>query len=778
MNTENTHNTNTSNGKKVSVEQLENKEVWVCWYENDDNIVTVNADGAEIERGIASYIGGGRTTTADTLEEIKTYAENNPDLIDGIGIYESTEGLWTGKTAKDAVESYNQEKLQKAQKREQIKSELDLDPQKIRLLEDNKLLIDFHESGESYFEFAKRKESLQPALSVEEQREIEYDQDDELYVGLPSDLRVVRHNGKYCTFTETDEGRQYDEITNFVINVNAFLRSDNEVKMDVDVVPSSPFEDSYNVIIGTDVFSETRKFKEELCKGQTTTYKGSARELTDIKQLVGHQQAPERTGIDTVGLHDGEMVTPEGVIDGEWEVEDPTHKFEPKEQAVENKWSLPIEGNGEFNEEEVANIVRTLWQTRDSERFLPILGYWYSSLLAPKIREIEGELPMATVMADTGAGKTSTLGILYRILGMDGNPYSARDTKYALLNALASTNNVPIWLDEYKPSDMRSYEVDTLQDYLRKTTRRGDETRGNADQTVTTYTLESPVILSGEESIQGSAEERRAIRTQFRTAVTDEESEYAQHWAKLNGGSYQDENGVNYCDGYDLEEHAKGVWQFILGVDEFETRWRDAKEQVYDTLEEAGIVGISDLELTALTMIQVGCDLYNEFGQENGVEESELPSEEDIDEAIIYIAQKMGQANRTSHVDEFVKLLADAIEAGYLREEDDYENESGDYTIVHEGKHNEQLRVKLNKAHHAVSKYINDHDLGGIDLLDSPNDYRKRMQDDVPYINEISIPTQGLGRCISIKTHEAETTVDNFQRGQINPEVYYTTENE
>lgn len=614
-------------------------------------------------------------------------------------------------------------------------------------------------------------------LSSDERDKKEYESD----IGrVPPDLNVVRHDGKYQTVRFIDEQtKDYDEVANFTLDVNSFLKSDDgSVKIDMDVVPASPFEDTYTVIVDSTAFNDPSAFREEVCKGKTVTYKGSSRELADIKQRVGHQEAPDRVGVDTVGLHEGEMVTPSGVFNDEWVVEDPTHNFEPKEQAIENKWALPVEGDGDYDEEEVANIVRALWKTRDSERFLPILGYWYASLLSPKIREIEDELPLATVMADTGAGKTSTLGVLYKLIGMDGNPYSARDTKYALLNALASTNNIPIWLDEYKPSDMRSYEVDALQDFLRKTTRRGDETRGNADQTVTTYTLESPVVLTGEESIQGAAEERRSIRTQFRSAVTEEKSEYARYWAQLNGGSYQDENGVNYCDGYDLQEHAKAIWQFILGVEGFETRWRTAKEHVYDILEREGIVGISDLELTALTMIRVGVELYTEFGVEHGVEESDLPTDVDINEAVIYIAHKMGQSNRTSHVGEFVGLVANAIESGHLKRADHYDDNTGEYIIKNENKGNEKLLIKLDKVYPLISKYISDHDLGGIDLLDNTNDYKKRMKEDVPYIDDISRPTSELGRCVSIQTHKAENEVDGFERGKVNPDAYNTYSDE
>ena len=379
-------------------------------------------------------------------------------------------------------------------------------------------------------------------------------------------------------------------------------------------------------------------------------------------------------------------------------------------------------------------------------------------------------------MANTGAGKTSVLSKLYEMIGLDGNPYSAKDTKFALMNSLASTNNVPIWMDEYKPSDMAKYEIDNLQDFLRKTTKKGDETRGQSDQSVRTYTLESPVVLSGEETIQGSAEERRAIRTQLKTSVTKDGTEHNRHWVQLDGGSYSDEDGVHYCEAPDVSESAKAIWQHVIQNPLTTERWRDCRKEVYDTLEEVGIIGISDLEITALTMIQYGVQVHNEIALEHGVEEENTPSTDDIETAIEYIARKMGEGNRTSHVDEFIEVLGRAIEEGYLKSLDKDPNH-GDFTVVHEGESNEQLRIKIDKAHNAVSKFVKEYDIQGVDLLDSHKDYRKRMKDDVQYIDDTSKYTRNLGRCVSIKTFDAEAVVSEFERGQINPQ-YYDSEEE
>ncbi|WP_152420087.1 hypothetical protein [Halorubrum distributum] len=756
--------------EQLTVENIQNQEQWVGVIDPEaEHPKKVKANGKEPEFGLSG----------SAYDEMKEYAQTNPEAIDTIGFLKDG-SLYTG-SSEEIVEKVNGERRkqyeEKQEQHEQKKNayrELtqELSEEQLETLYENDLVVEFHESNTSYDVFATVSDEIQAGDQVISS----YTHADDRYTILPKDVSVTLKNGQYHSVHETEQGKQLDAITNFRIDVNTFLETDSGTKLSVDIVPKSPAEETTTKIIDMEVFNETRDFKKSVCVGRTTTFNGSARYLNGIKELVGHQDAPTRKGVSTVGMHDGEMVTPNGVIGKSWEKEDPDHTFEPLQQAIESKWTLDIEGDGEYDSESVQEVFTHLWQSRDAERFLPLLGYFFSSLYAPSIRDIEGEIPLATVMANTGAGKTSVLSKLYEMIGLDGNPYSAKDTKFALMNSLASTNNVPIWMDEYKPSDMAKYEIDNLQDFLRKTTKKGDETRGQSDQSVRTYTLESPVILSGEETIQGSAEERRAIRTQLKTSVTKDGTEHNRHWVQLDGGSYSDGDGVQYCEAPDVSESAKAIWQHVIQNLLTTERWRDCRKEVYDTLEEVGIIGISDLEITALTMIQYGVQVHNEIAHENGVEEENTPSTDDIETAIEYIARKMGEGNRTSHVDEFIEVLGRAIEEGYLKSLDKDPNH-GDFTVVHEGESNEQIRIKIDKAHNAVSKFVKEYDIQGVDLLDSHKDYRKRMKDDVQYIGDTSKYTRNLGRCVSIKTFDAEAVVSEFERGQINPQ-YYDSEEE
>jgi len=121
--------------------------------------------------------------------------------------------------------------------------------------------------------------------------------------------------------------------------------------------------------------------------------------------------------------------------------------------------------------------------------------------------------------------------------------------------------------------------------------------------------------------------------------------------------------------------------------------------------------------------------LYRRFTEEMAVEASlsteelDLPTTEEINDALLYIAEQFGDGgSRKSHMDRFLELTSRAATEDYL-EEDKH------FALVNEGEPDEQLALKLSSVHDRVSKYVRDHGLDGEDLLNSAKDYRDRMRE-------------------------------------------------
>ncbi|SHH32836.1 hypothetical protein SAMN05443636_2319 [Halobaculum gomorrense] len=580
--------------------------------------------------------------------------------------------------------------------------------------------------------------------------------------GLDTDLRV-RDNTYGVIEIDYDNDelpggiKEFEPVTSFVLDVQEFVENtqSGELEIRMEVIPDSG-EESFSVTVSPRVFNDPRSFREEVCIGLTTTFSGTPDDLNELRQVVGQQAAEHVQGHTTVGLHDGVMVTPEGVIGGScWTDFRNSHTYLDTGQNINDKWALDVDGSdGEFDFHNVAEVLELIVESRsDTERFVPALGWWMASLVAPSIRAWEGELPSVMVSGDTGVGKSSFLQTLSKLTGLNGSPGSAKDTSFALIKGMASTNNVPVWFDEYKPSDMRAYQVDNLQDLLKKNTRCGGETRGNADQTTTNYRLTAPVIFSGEQSIQGSAEERRMIRTQLTKPEGTNKA-----YARLLGGSYTEHGQVTYSDGADFEDAATALWQWIVDNPPCTTNeaWQDAQSAVYTVLEEHNIAGVDDLELTALTMIQFGMNMYFKLGAKFNADL--CVGENDVEDALVYIGSKMGQESRTSHLDEFVSLTSTLVRKGRLVEDEEYR-------VMDSG----EVRLRIDDVHHELSRYVKDYDLDSYDLLNSPRDYKNRLRDafddDDHYATQKATPDHVIGNSYCFDAHDAADQVDGFELG-------------
>jgi len=564
----------------------------------------------------------------------------------------------------------------------------------------------------------------------------------------------------------------FERVTNFTIEVESFFFNDGERLIEMTVVPRTG-EESYELTVPTKVFNDVRRFRDNVVTGLTTTFDGTASDLNELRKLVGGQDAPVRTGTHHMGLHPetGEFVTPQGVLTADGWIDDPETAYIEREINAERAWSLTPDDHSEYDPEEVAEILELVPQSRFSERFLPAVGWLYTAPLRPYVQDWEGQFNTLHVTGETGAGKSSSLSVLWQLLGMDGEPMACDDTKFALLTSMASTNSIPMWFDEYKPGDMKDWEVDRFQNLMRSTTRGGVATRGNADKSTEEYELKAPLMISGEQSIQGPAEERRSIQTRFRGGVKEPGSSTKEAFAHLTGMAYDAGGETREPDGYDLEQHALAYYQFVLRQDEetLKALWLESREHVRELLTANDVTGVDDLPRQGIQTVHFGMTLYRRFAEQmadeadKSVDDLDLPTDEELNDALLYIAEQFGDdGSRKSHLDRFMELASRAATEDYLEE-------GKHFTFVNAGEPDEQLALKLSSVHDRVSKYVRDHGLEGEDLLNTAKDYRDRMSEETDdfdsYVVTHSQYTPPLARCARIDTELAEEQLEFSRLG-------------
>lgn len=566
-----------------------------------------------------------------------------------------------------------------------------------------------------------------------------------------------------CYYKEEKEGRER-RIANFQLEVLSRLTyEDGTRELELRIHPAQG--EPYSVTVQPTVFNTFREFRDEVLKGWSTTFSGSREDLNALKEFVGTRSVEERTGVDHLGLHDDEFVLPSGSVTAEGWADTPKFAFTNDSSPLTHKVKLSPETSiSEIDHEEVADIVKLLPQTRRPNRFLPVLGWFYAAPTSPLIREWEGEFNLLSVLGETGAGKTTTIELLWQLFGMDADLMPAESTGHSQLTALSSTNSIPVIFDEYKPADISERRLNNLHNHLRMATRGGTESKGNPDLTTTNYQLRAPVCIAGEQLIQGPAEKRRTIVTTFTRDATVGNTPESRAFIRLTGGNIED----TYYDGFDLKQHALLFYQWLLKQNQPDLKelWRECHKRTVTHLKQQGIAieSFDNIVIQGFQTVRFGCNLYRNFAEYLDVDpDTTAVTEKAVDEAIKYIASEGDGSEHTSHLDKFLELCCRAAAADYLEEGEHYR------IMQPEARRQPELRLKLSTAIDQVRRYARDHDVQGEDLLETVEDYRARIRDnekrDDGYITERSVPTRlnSKVRCVGINIRRTSNQVSGFE---------------
>ncbi|NLV09321.1 hypothetical protein GOC74_05170 [Halomicrobium mukohataei] len=773
-----TTNTNISTDKKVSAVQKHTEDnLWVIIQEDDGEITTLNANGEEASVvTVGDFLQGGPDPNPSSYEEIKDYRESNPEIADGIGIYHPEYDLITAEDIDGIADEIAAREQQKQEEIKEARQNIDLPEERLNALEQVGAIRDFYQSEDDYIDFAVTYGKLKATLSDDELDEVEkrermdlydrYNRNEERYVGLPPEIDVGIVDGAYKVKKEDEDD---DLLASFRIDVNAFLTTEEDEvqKYDVTIVPTSPHDKSRRKIIDGSVFNRTTNFKDNVCIGTTTTYEKGDRYLTDLKRLIGHQKAPHKDIADDVGIHGDEFVTPHKTISSEgWiDYKESEYVYDDSDtDGIDERWT--IESNSlEYDEDDVQEFIKRVWRTRDPQETLPLIGYIYSSFFKTQIIEkggAESAFPVLSIIGPAGVGKSKAMEGLYMGIGMSRSAYGiGSSTAPSIRDDIASTQNVPVWFDEYIPTRYDQSKVDQFKQFVKKSVDHKTVQTSSKTHDTKIYPMTAPVIISGEQFISGDSDQRRLIQVEYTEQAI--QPEYFDNYESIMGNDI------------DNKEHAKAMYPFLMQEyeDGFLSRWSRCKLEVENWVDEQGIEDIQALERVGLVAIKFGVELFRELGLEVGVDEDELPTDDDIERAWEHVSKHMGSTNRSTYLDEFVSLIGEAIKANYISSVSDYESNDGSYKLVHADKAKEQLRIDLQEAYAGISKYLNDHGMSDQVELLNPQDYASKIKtkakEDGSYITDEGAKTPPLGRVMSISTHQAEQDINNFSRAKINP---------
>ena len=136
-------------------------------------------------------------------------------------------------------------------------------------------------------------------------------------------------------------------------------------------------------------------------------------------------------------------------------------------------------------------------------------------MMAAPLRSLVGQFPPLAVLGASGSGKTSLLLLLMRLFwgwrGAEQNLTST--TRYAVGQASAATNALPMWWDEYRSGAGRQ-ALDAVGQLLRDSWTASVSARGgmgeNLSQIQQTAAI-APLVLSGEAAMEERSHQDRVV---------------------------------------------------------------------------------------------------------------------------------------------------------------------------------------------------------------------------------------------------------------------------
>ncbi|WP_049923911.1 hypothetical protein [Halopiger djelfimassiliensis] len=580
---------------------------------------------------------------------------------------------------------------------------------------------------------------------------------DEGYLSAAGQLAVeAGRYGYRSTYQRNgEEYSEWNEITNWVAETKALVQPDDgQPLIRLQIHPAESVDaDSFETEIPVSAFNEPREFREEILSERLWTRftpgaanRSNGEVLADIRSTINQQDYSDYRGVEHVGYHNTEYVLPGGTLGPKGWLEDPDRAaWAPTGDS--GLWTaVDIEPGDGYNPNEMPDICETLSDIRCIDELVPVLGWMHAAAIRPLVMEIAGEYPILSISGTTGTGKTSTLEALYELFGLRGEPFGATDTNFTTQKKLSSSNAVPVWLDEYKPSQIADHKVDRLHEQLRHATKGKTVTKGTANLESVKYRIGAPIILSGEQEVQESAVRRRSVLVNFTTGSTADE--------------YRD--AYNRLRDHELSQYAIAYYQWLTGQIT-PSKIREAWAKADDFIDEAITADIGESERNGLRTVCVGMKLYQSFAADMGVDSDELPTAEDLIAGLEHVVERIGpDGHRREHVDDYVELVTAAAQ-------DDYLSEGEHYRVVNSRKWGtECLALHMPSAYPSVRRYIQDFNLDETVLSkrDYLDNFRDKMGENEGYVLDVNRKTNGLengSKAVYLDIRSADDLLQGFQ---------------
>ena len=324
------------------------------------------------------------------------------------------------------------------------------------------------------------------------------------------DAPVFEYKGQY--FRKKNDNTYL--LTNFVFVPVEMIVADEETQLTADLVTVRG--ETYRLTFMTTDFANQQKFKNALNKRTIAlSYTGSDGDLELLKAYISELDWSVKKGVKAMGIYEHEkgmvFVSMDGTVDANGTAVDDIIQLE-KYRSIDST----ILSAKPLTAPQLQKLGEKLMSYNEPAKTISILSWICGCFIKEHLRKRNVKFPHLMLIGEAGSGKSNTLErVIMPVFSRAKIIAAGQTTAFTLMKDAASSNVIPMALDEFKPSKIDKYRLDALLNHFRNSYDGQEGIRGRADQSIVSYELLAPLVVAGEESADEAAIRERSIELLF-----------------------------------------------------------------------------------------------------------------------------------------------------------------------------------------------------------------------------------------------------------------------
>jgi hypothetical protein len=334
-----------------------------------------------------------------------------------------------------------------------------------------------------------------------------------------SEIRVINNSfHKVVGYDTNTQEEKTQAISNFKMEI--VKRVYNEETDDVEDLilftsKHSHIKASYE-IIELKNFANSREFKKAISRKYSGfNWAGGDNDLEGVKEFINKGKFQTVKGTNVIGINelDGEkyFVNNGICLNKDFVYSDKFLLYKRNTINLKNTFK-----NEFLSPEDCKSLESKLFDFNIPEISYSLISLASACFLNPILDKNDIKMPTIGILGEPGGGKTDTKDHIFKSIFYDFHDEIAADIKpFGAYKNLSETNIIPFSIEEYKTWTMSKNKQEFVRTIARSSYDKHVTTKGHADQSITRYKINSPLLITGESIFEEKASKERCMILQF-----------------------------------------------------------------------------------------------------------------------------------------------------------------------------------------------------------------------------------------------------------------------